>query len=84
MGRHYGQLSLGERHALFRLHEAGAAVSEIAGRLGRHRPTIYRELRRNRRASGEVPAGDGAALHLGAAAARLEGRAPEPPRRLCP
>jgi transposase, IS30 family len=53
MGRRYEQLSLGERHALFRLHEAGAAVSEIAGRLGRHRSTIYRELRRNRRADGD-------------------------------
>ena len=53
MGRHYGQLSLGERHALVRLHGAGAAVSEIADRLGRHRSTIYRELRRNRRAGGE-------------------------------
>jgi transposase, IS30 family len=55
MGRHYEQLSLGERHLLFRLHEAGTAVSEIADRLGRHRSTVSRELRRNRRADGGYP-----------------------------
>ena len=52
MGRRHNQLTLEERHALFRLHAAGTAVGAIAARLGRHRATIYRELGRNRRADG--------------------------------
>jgi transposase, IS30 family len=52
MGRRHDQLTLEERHALFRLHAAGTAVGVIADRLGRHRSTIYRELGRNRRADG--------------------------------
>ena len=52
MGRRHDQLTLEERHALFRLHAAGTAVGRIADRLGRHRSTIYRELGRNRRADG--------------------------------
>ena len=52
MGRRHDQLTLEERHALFRLHVAGTALGVIADRLGRHRSTIYRELGRNRRADG--------------------------------
>jgi len=52
MGRRHDQLTLEDRHALFRLHAAGTAVGEIADRLGRHRATIYRELGRNRKADG--------------------------------
>ena len=52
MGRRHDQLTLEERHALFRLHAAGTALGVIADRLGRHRSTIYRELGRNRRADG--------------------------------
>jgi IS30 family transposase len=52
MGRHYGQVTLAERHELFRLHKAGMAITAIARRLGRHRSTIHRELRRNRRSGG--------------------------------
>lgn len=52
MGRRHDQLTLEERHALFRLHAAGIAVGAIADRLGRHRSTIYRELGRNRKADG--------------------------------
>ena len=44
MGREYEQLTLEERHALFRLPAAGTAVGAIAARLGRHRATIYREI----------------------------------------
>lgn len=52
MGRHYRQLTLDERHRLFQLREAGLSIGAIAARLGRHRATVYRELARNRRASG--------------------------------
>lgn len=37
---------------LFRLHEAGMAVGQMADRLGPHRLTIYRELGRNRKVDG--------------------------------
>ncbi|MGH6895202.1 MAG: helix-turn-helix domain-containing protein [Geminicoccaceae bacterium] len=40
MGRRQDQLTLEERHALFRLHAAGTVVGEIADRLGRHRSTM--------------------------------------------
>lgn len=49
MGRHYDQLSLGERMEIGRLRGAGASLSVIAARLGRSRSTIGRELRRNGR-----------------------------------
>jgi IS30 family transposase len=52
MGRQYRQLTLEERHKLFQLREAGLSIGAIAERLGRHRSTLYRELARNRRASG--------------------------------
>ena len=52
MGRRQDQLTLEERHALFRLHGLCTAVGAIADRLGRHRATIYRELGRNRKADG--------------------------------
>ena len=53
MPRTYGQLDLDERRTLFRLVEARRPVGEIAGRLGRHRSTIYRELGRNRFRDGD-------------------------------
>ena len=40
-------LSLEERRQLARLHESKLSGTEIFRRLGRHRSTIYRELRRN-------------------------------------
>jgi IS30 family transposase len=43
----YCHLSLAERRALFQLREAQQPVGMIAAALGRHRSTIYRELRRN-------------------------------------
>jgi IS30 family transposase len=44
----YCQLSLDERRCLFRLLDALVPVAVIAKNLGRHRSTIYREIRRNR------------------------------------
>jgi transposase, IS30 family len=48
MGWVYCQLGMAERRELFRMVDAGLAVVTMAARLGRHRSTIYRELRRNR------------------------------------
>ena len=47
MGSHYDQLSLAERQLIARLWDAKLPVRQIAERLGRHRSTIHRELRRN-------------------------------------
>jgi IS30 family transposase len=44
----YRQLSLDDRRCLFRLLDARVPVAVIAKNLGRHRSTIYREIRRNR------------------------------------
>ena len=41
------QLDLEERRTLFRLLNAKLPIKEIAGQLGRHRSTIYREIARN-------------------------------------
>ena len=55
MGIKYDHFSLEERCRLRGLMEMGLGASEIARRLGRHRGTIYREIARNRRASGYRP-----------------------------
>jgi hypothetical protein len=47
MSQCYRQLRLVEREALYRMKAAKLPVSQIAAALGRHRSTIYRELRRN-------------------------------------
>jgi transposase, IS30 family len=39
--------TLQERRVLYRLKKSGRSKAEIAEALGRHRSTIYRELRRN-------------------------------------
>ena len=44
----YRQLNGGERSALAALRVVGLNPAEIAGELGRHRSTVWRELRRNR------------------------------------
>ena len=48
MPRTYGRLDLDERRIFFRLVEARRPVGEVAERLGRHPPTAYRELGRDR------------------------------------
>lgn len=48
----YSQLSLEERYLLSGWKARGYSIIEIAGFLGRHPSTVYRELRRNLRPSG--------------------------------
>src|SRR5512134_3473340 len=55
MGTRYGHLTLEERCRLCGLMEMGLSRSEIARRLGRHRTTIHREIRRNRCVNGYRP-----------------------------
>jgi len=43
----YDHLTLDERRQIFHLREARQPIGLIAAQLGRHRSTIYRELRRN-------------------------------------
>ncbi len=45
-------LSLEEREVIAHMHRAGSAQTQIADRLGRHKSTISRELRRNRSRNG--------------------------------
>ena len=47
MDRPYRHFTLEERRTLFRLLNAKLSIKEIAGQLGRHRSTIYREIARN-------------------------------------
>lgn len=55
MGSQYGHLTLVERRLIYRLWEAKAGIRQIAERLGRHRSTIYREVRRNWYDDAEAP-----------------------------
>jgi len=48
MEKKYEQLSREERAELYHLLRGGAKMGEIAKKLGRHRTTIYREIKRNR------------------------------------
>lgn len=43
----FGHFTLDERRCLFRMREARLGVAAMAARLGQHRSTIYRELKRN-------------------------------------
>lgn len=47
LGTRYDHLTLDERKLIFQLREAKMSVPRIAKRLGRHRSTIHREIRRN-------------------------------------
>ncbi len=47
MDHPYRHFTLEERRTLFRLLNAQLPIKEIAGQLGRHRSTIYREIARN-------------------------------------
>jgi IS30 family transposase len=47
MGEHYQQMGDGERHEIAALRKAGLSGPQIARQLGRHRTTIWREVRRN-------------------------------------
>jgi len=54
MPRSYVHLSLEDRRKIARWHDARMPVLEIAARLGRHRATIHRELKRNRFVDAEL------------------------------
>lgn len=47
LGTRYDHLTLAERKLIFQLREAKISAPRIAERLGRHRSTIHREIRRN-------------------------------------
>lgn len=55
MSRSYVQLDLVERRLIAKLHHQNLTVSEISKAVGRHRSTVYRELRRNRFTDKEMP-----------------------------
>ncbi|OYU37831.1 MAG: IS30 family transposase [Pseudorhodobacter sp. PARRP1] len=54
MPRSYAYLSLEDRRKIDRWHDARMPVLEIAERLGRHRATIHRKLKRNRFVDAEL------------------------------
>ncbi|SDA93769.1 Helix-turn-helix domain-containing protein [Sinorhizobium sp. NFACC03] len=47
MSRRYSQLNLADRRRLFHFVERKLPIKEMARQLGRHRSTIYREIRRH-------------------------------------
>lgn len=47
MNKKYCHLSLDERRTIYKLLETNISKTEIAQRLGRHRSTVFREVRRN-------------------------------------
>ncbi|MEM9279016.1 MAG: helix-turn-helix domain-containing protein [Pseudomonadota bacterium] len=55
MSSTYSQLSLEERRLLDQLHHKQIPVAEISRILGRHRSTVYRELKRNKFVDQEMP-----------------------------
>lgn len=54
MPRSYAHLSFEDRRKIARWHDSKMPVLEIAERLGRHRATIHRELKRNRFVDAEL------------------------------
>lgn len=55
MSRCYQQLTLVDRRRLHHLVERKVPINEMARQLGRHRSTIYREIRRNTYHDRELP-----------------------------
>ena len=55
MSRRYSQLNLADRRRLFHFVERKLPIKEMARELGRHRSTIYREIRRNTFHDRELP-----------------------------
>lgn len=51
----YSQLTLADRRRLHKLVERKVPINEMAHQLGRHRSTIYREIRRNTFRDHELP-----------------------------
>ncbi|WP_018900887.1 IS30 family transposase [Rhizobium sp. 2MFCol3.1] len=59
MSRCYTQITLADRRRLHQLVAARVPVNEMARQLGRHRSTIYREIKRNTFHDRELPEYDG-------------------------
>lgn len=59
MSRCYTQISLADRRRLHHLVAAKVPINEMARQLGRHRSTIYREIKRNTIRDRELPDYDG-------------------------
>jgi len=59
MSRCYTQITLADRRRLQQLMTAKVSINEMARLLGRHRSTIYREIRRNTFHDRELPDYDG-------------------------
>jgi IS30 family transposase len=59
MSRCYIQITLADRRRLHQLVAAKVPVNEMARQLGRHRSTIYREIKRNTFHDRELPEYDG-------------------------
>lgn len=55
MSRCYSQFTLADRRRLHHLVERKVPINEMARQLGRHRSTIYREIRRNTFRDHELP-----------------------------
>ena len=53
------ELNLDERRTFYRLREAKLPMAEIARVMGRHRSSLYREVKRNCHQDQEVPAASG-------------------------
>jgi IS30 family transposase len=59
MSRCYTQITLADRRRVHQLVAAKVPVNEMALQLGRHRSTIYREIKRNTFHDRELPEYDG-------------------------
>lgn len=55
MKRTYSQIGLDERRKIARWRMAGPSIEVIAEKLGRHRSTIFREIRRNMFVDKQIP-----------------------------